>query len=65
MFVPVKPFQPSSQVRPMSTQVKHISGAPPKGKLVALPTNIRLGWKSLPGSNNLAYYENSINNGQN
>ncbi len=23
-----------------------------------LPTNIRLGWKSLPGTNTLAYYEN-------
>jgi len=24
----------------------------------ALPTNIRLGWKGLPGTNVLAYYEN-------
>jgi len=24
----------------------------------ALPTNIRLGWKGLPGTNTLAYYEN-------
>ena len=23
-------------------------------------TNIRLGWKSLPGTNTLAYYENSL-----
>jgi hypothetical protein len=26
---------------------------------LALPTNIRLGWKGLPGTNTLAYYENS------
>ncbi len=25
---------------------------------LALPTNIRLGWKVLPGTNTLAYYEN-------
>jgi hypothetical protein len=24
-----------------------------------IPTNIRLGWKGLPGTNTLAYYENS------
>jgi hypothetical protein len=29
------------------------SGAPLKGR----PTNIRLGWKGLPGTNTLAYYE--------
>jgi hypothetical protein len=28
-------------------------------RLLALPTNIRLGWKSLPGTNTLVYYENS------
>jgi hypothetical protein len=27
--------------------------------LVALPTNNRLGWKGLPGTNSQAYYENS------
>ncbi len=26
-------------------------------RLVALPANIRLGWKGLPGTNTLAYYE--------
>jgi hypothetical protein len=30
----------------------YLSGAP------ALPTNIRQGWKGLPGTNTLAYYEN-------
>jgi len=29
------------------------------GTAPALPTNIRLGWKSLPETNTLAYYENS------
>ncbi len=41
------------------TQVKHLSDAPLKGRLLALPTNIRLGWKGLPGTNILAYYEKS------
>jgi hypothetical protein len=27
--------------------------------LLALPTNIRLGWKILPGTNTPSYYENS------
>ncbi len=27
-------------------------------KSLALPTNIRLGWRGLPGTNTLAYYEN-------
>ena len=31
------------------------------GRLVALPTNIRQGWKGLLGTNTLAYYENSLN----
>jgi hypothetical protein len=30
-----------------------------KGRLVALPTNIRVGWGGLPGENTLAYYEDS------
>ncbi len=28
------------------------------GQTPALPTNIRLGWKGLPGTNTQAYYEN-------
>jgi hypothetical protein len=28
--------------------------------LVALSTKIRLGWKGMPGTNTLAYYENSL-----
>ncbi len=37
--------------------LKHFSGAPLKGRLLALPSNIRLSWKGLPGKNALAYYE--------
>jgi len=37
---------------------EHLSGAPLYGRPLALPTNIRLGWKSLPGPNTLTYYEN-------
>ena len=31
----------------------------PIGLTLALSSNIRLGWKALPGTNTLAYYENS------
>jgi hypothetical protein len=31
------------------------------GRLLALPTIIRLGFKSLPGSNTLPHYEHSLN----
>ncbi len=37
--------------------VYEFSGAPLEGRLLASPTNIRLGWKSLPETNSLAYYE--------
>jgi len=36
------------RIRPEPTQVKHLSGAPVLGKLLALPINIRLGWKGQP-----------------
>jgi len=39
--------------------VKHLSGAPLYGRLLALPTYIRISLKGLPGTNTLAYYENS------
>ncbi len=32
-------------VRPEPTRVKNLSGAPLQGRLLASPTNIRLGWK--------------------
>ncbi len=34
----------------------YLSDAPLLGMLLALPTNIRPGWKNLPGTNTLAYY---------
>jgi hypothetical protein len=37
-------------------RVEHLKGLP---ALSALPANIRLGWKGLPGTNALAYYEKS------
>ncbi len=38
--------------------MKHLSDAPLLGRLLALPTNIRLGWQYLLETNTLAYYEN-------
>ncbi len=38
--------------------MKHLSGSPLERRLLALPTNIRLRWKGLPGINILAYYGN-------
>ncbi len=35
----------------LSTRVKHPLGAPFYGRPLALPANIRLGWKGLPGTN--------------
>jgi hypothetical protein len=40
-----------------------LSGASHNGRLLASPTNVRLGWKGLPRSNTLAYYKKSINYG--
>ena len=40
------------------TRVKHLSGTPLYGRLLASPTNNKLGWYGLPGTNTLAYYEN-------
>jgi hypothetical protein len=39
--------------------MKNLSGALLYGRLGALPIDNRLGWKGLPGTNTLAYYENS------
>ncbi len=39
--------------------MKHFSGAPLYGSLLASPTNIRLGWKGLTWTKPLAYYKNS------
>ncbi len=34
------------------------------GQALALPTNITLGWKGMPGINTLAYYKIFVNYGQ-
>ncbi len=47
------------QVRQEPTQVKNLLEAPLNNRLLALPTNNRVGWKGLPGANTLAYYKNS------
>jgi hypothetical protein len=41
--------------------VKHLSGAPIQGRLLAVPTNIRLSWNCLPGTNTLAYHKLQLN----
>jgi len=37
--------------------MKHLSDAPLVDRLLALPTNIRLGWQYLPETDTLAYYK--------
>jgi hypothetical protein len=39
--------------------MKHLPGSPLFGRLLALPTNIRISWKSLPRIKTLAFYEHS------
>ncbi len=39
--------------------MKDLSDTPHQGSLLALPTNVRQGWKSLPGTNTLAYWFHS------
>ncbi len=51
------PFQPSLMFA--SKAFQHLSGAPLKGRLLALPIKIRLGRKGLRGTKAPAYYENS------
>ncbi len=60
MFVPGKPFQPSQMFVGIAGAylVEEPSGASLLGRLQASSTNIRLGWKGLPGTNTLAYYDN-------
>ncbi len=40
-------------------KVKYLSDVPLLGRPLALPINVRLGWKVLQGTNTLAYYEYS------
>ena len=61
MFVPGKILQPSPMFVGKAGAYPIVE--PLKGASInlplALPANIRLGWKGLPGTNTLAYYENS------
>ena len=59
MFVSGKPLQPSVMFagEAGAFRVKPLSGAPLKGRPLSLPTNIRQGWRGLPGTNALAYSE--------
>jgi hypothetical protein len=36
--------------------MKYLSDTPLKGRLLAIPTNIPLGWKSLSGTNTLSSF---------
>jgi hypothetical protein len=55
VFVPAKCLR----VRLEPTQVKYLTSAPFLGVFLALSTNIRIGWKALPGTNTPVYYEQS------
>jgi len=55
VFVP-GPLQPSLM---FASRVKPLSSTIFLGKLLALPTNIRLGCIGLPGTNTLAYWTHS------
>ncbi len=59
MFVPGKSFKPSLWVRPGAYSKVDLLKVVLLGYVVALPVNIRLGWKGLPGINNRAYYDHS------
>ncbi len=43
--------------------MKHLSGAPLKGRFLTSPTNIKLSRKGLPRTNTLAYYKKFVNYG--
>ncbi len=60
MLVPGKSFQPSLMFLGEARSLPE-SGTPERSLTqvgMALPTNIRLVWKGVPGTNTLAYYEN-------
>jgi hypothetical protein len=62
-FVPDRPFHPGLMFESKATAYlcKDLSVSPLQGRLLVLPTNIRLGSKSLPGTNTLAYDKKMIN----
>jgi hypothetical protein len=47
------------QAKVQPTREKHFPYAPHWGRLLALFTNTRLGWKGLPATNTPTYYEDS------
>jgi hypothetical protein len=57
LFISGNIFQPGNilHVRLEPTRVELNTVDPLKSKLLALPTNIRLGWKCLPVTTTLAY----------
>jgi hypothetical protein len=61
VFVPGKPFQPNLMFVGEARSLPK-SGASERALHSGRPrpyiANIRLGWKGLPGTNTLAYYEN-------
>ncbi len=63
MFVPGKPFQPSlifvgnARTQEWSTDSYY-------SRVCCGLTNIRLGWKGLPGTNPLAYLQKIVNHGR-
>jgi hypothetical protein len=59
--VPGKPFKPSLMFagKARAYPSEALSGAPFSGRPLALPTNIGIGWKGLPMTYILAYYENT------
>ncbi len=61
VFVLGKPFHPSLMFAGSDGAYPSEAGAPLLVRLLAFPTNIRLGWKGLPETNSLAYYEKFVN----
>ncbi len=58
MFVPGKSLKPSLMfVGNAGAEVSKKTVPPIYGRYLAVPPNIRLSWKGLPGTNTLAYYK--------
>jgi hypothetical protein len=51
------------EIRLEPKNMKHLSDTPLQGRLLALPTKIRLGWQYLPETNTLTDYKKSVNYG--
>jgi hypothetical protein len=45
------------QARLEHIRVEHLTGLQSNGRLLAMPTHIRLGWKLIAVANTLAYYD--------